>query len=223
MKRFLPIFLILFLLSACFPGQDAPPPQPTPTGTATPLSTSTPVSPTPTFTPTPTLVGFIAPTATPEDTATPIASVTPLGMLTPPTPTPTIQMDGFLTISYSTPSFYKGSLCNPSTVSFRVQVADPAEVSEVRFFTRFKSMTAERYGKWTNLGMESFGSGTFLFDLSSDKIFEEQYFTTAWVQYQLVAITSSGKEVGRTEVFTENLTMLECTPAPTWTPATVKP
>jgi hypothetical protein len=223
MKRIIFSLLIILLLSACSFGQDASPPAPPATETLAPPPTPTPVTPTPTFTATPTLSGFIPPTPTVEDTATPVSSVTPLGFLTPLTSTPTVQMDGFVSIVFSPPIFYKGTVCIPSTVDFRVQVANPAQVSEVRFFARFKSMTAERYGKWTNLGMESFGAGTYLFELSSNMIFEEQYFNTAWVQYQLVAITSSGKELGRTEVFKEKITMLECVPTATATPATVKP
>jgi hypothetical protein len=39
-------------------------------------------------------------------------------------------------------------------------------------------------------------------------------FENAWVQYQIVATDSNSKQVGKTDVFSERLTLLECVPTP---------
>ncbi|MDP1548066.1 MAG: hypothetical protein Q8L87_18805 [Anaerolineales bacterium] len=202
----------------------SPTPALTSTNTYTPVPTATPVTPTLTFTPTPTLSGVKPPTPTLEDTATPVVIVTPFDLITPNiTPLPTIQMDGFISILASRDTFYKGTKCSPSSVRFTVQVSDPVNIKYVLLFARFKSLRAERASKWTSISMQTVGAGTFVHDLSSEQMLEDAFFQSAWVEYQLVGTTQSGKEAGRTDIFKERLTMLECIPIPTMTPATVKP
>jgi hypothetical protein len=227
MKKIFPLFLFAVLISACsmeqilFPQVSTLTPAPTFTNTNTPIPTATPVTPTLTFTTTPTLSGLIPPTPTFEDTVTPIISITPLDLITPLTPTPTVQMEGFLYVRVSQNTFYKGTKCEPSSVRFTVQVADSTNVKYVSLFVRFKSLRAERASKWTNIPMQTIGAGTFVHDLLSDQMLEDAYFQTAWVQYQLVATTASGKEVGRTDIFKESITMLACVPTPV--PTTLTP
>jgi hypothetical protein len=230
MKKTSLLFLCAFLLSACTMEQlfllpvPTATPELTATKTYTPLPTATPVTPTLTFTPTPTLSGVKLPTATPEDTATPVETVTPFSLITPDfTPFPTIQMEGFVSILVSPDTFYKGTKCAPSSVRFTVQVTDPANIKYVLLFARFKSMRAERASKWTSIPMQTVGAGTFIHDLSSEQMLEDAFFQSAWVEYQLVGTTQSGVEAGRTDIFKQRLTMLECVPTPTMTPATVKP
>lgn len=172
---------------------------------------------------TPTLSGVNPPTDTPTDTATPVNTVTPLALLVLSTPTPTVQMDGFLSVLVSPTEFYKGTNCVPASVRFTVQVIDAVNVKYVLLFARFKSLRAERASKWTSIPMQTVGAGTFAHDLYSDEMLEDAYFQTSWVEYQLVATTASGKEVGRTDIFKEKITMLACVPVPTLTPATVRP
>jgi hypothetical protein len=217
MRKLLPIVLLSVVVSACTLEQVfmLPEPASTPaaarTDTPAPPPTLTPVLSTPTFTATPTLVGFEAsPIAEEEETPAPV--VTPLDSIILLTPTPTVQMDGFLFIRVSHASFYKGADCQPSSVSFTVQVADPARVRHVLLFVRFRSMTSERTGKWTNLPMTTIGAGTYIHELVSDQVLDEQFFQTAWVEYQLVATTAAAKEVGRTDIFKERLTMTPCAP-----------
>ncbi|MCQ3937269.1 MAG: hypothetical protein DPW18_09505 [Chloroflexi bacterium] len=222
-------FLLLVLLSvSCSLGQFVPA-APTATATLTntvtftPLPTATPVTPTLTFTPSPTLIGFKTATPTPSITDTPLASDTPTPPVTPDTATPTVQMKGFLFVTVSLPEFYKGTKCEPSKVKITAQVLDRDNVKYVLLFARFKSLTSQRTGKWTNIPMETIGAGTYLHDLSSDEILEDAFFQSAWVEFQIVATSQSGRELGRTDIFKEKLKMLECVPTPTPTSANVRP
>lgn len=226
MKKIFPLFLSAVLTIACG-GILAPvptlTPAPTSTDTSTPLPSPTPVTPTLTFTPTPTLIGIKTPTTVLEPSATVVVSVTPLALLTPNTLTPTLQLDGFVFVNTSLNEFYKSGVCEPSTVRITAQAQDLERTAFVLLFVRFKSMTAERTGKWTIIYMETIGAGTYLHDLSTSEIREDAYFKTSWVEYQIVATTQSGKEIGRTDIFKEKLKMLECIPTATPTSANVIP
>jgi hypothetical protein len=39
-------------------------------------------------------------------------------------------------------------------------------------------------------------------------------FENAWVQYQLVVTDANSNQIGKTDVFSERLTLLECVPTP---------
>lgn len=223
MKKIFSVSILIFLTLACSFEQVAllPPPtsspSPTLTKTYTPIPSATPATPTLTFTSTPTLSGQKTPTPeqSPTVTFTPVISVTPFALLGLNSPTPAPQMDGFVSVLVSRYEFFKGSTCEPSSVEFTVQVADPVKVKYVLLFARFKSMRAERYGKWTSIPMQSVGVGTYIYDLRSSDVLEEVYFQTAWVEYQLVATNQAGREVGRTDIFKEKLAMRECDSTPT--------
>jgi len=223
------LFLLLIVFSfACsfsdFVTAPTATPGPPATVTLTPPPTDTPLPPSPTFTTTPTLVGFKEPTATSiEPTATEVVSVTPLVMITPNTTTPTLQMDGFIFINTSLAEFYKGNICEPFTVKITAQILDRDAVKYVLLFARFKSTTAERYGKWTSIPMETIGAGTYVHDLTSDQVKEDEYFQNAWLEYQIVATNAAGAEIGRSAIFKDRIKMLACIPTDTPTPATVKP
>ncbi|MCL4268909.1 MAG: hypothetical protein KJZ72_05165 [Anaerolineales bacterium] len=227
MKK-LQAFLILALFSlSCSMGQIIPmgptaTPVPTETLTFTPLPTATPVTPTLTFTPTPTLIGFKTITPTPTITDTPLASETPTQVVLD-TLTPTVQMDGFLFVNVSVNEFYKGAICEPSTVRISAQLVSQTDIKYVLLFARFKSLTSERASKWTNIPMQTIGAGTYYHDLSSDQMLEDAFFQTSWVEFQVVSTTESGREIGRTAIFKERIKMLACVPTATPTSATVKP
>ncbi|GMV32299.1 MAG: hypothetical protein DYG85_08455 [Chloroflexi bacterium CFX1] len=219
MKRtFLQFFLGIFL-SSCSLGFIAPeptqPPSATPTNTATPPPTPTPVLPTLTFTFTPTLIGFKTATFTPEFSATPEATQTAFVTVTltaSDTPQPPVKMEGFYYVTISLTEIYKAKGCEPSVVRITAQAANPADVAHVLLFARFKSLKAPRLGKWTKLDMISVGAGTHIYDLSSDHIREDAYFDAAWIEYQIVSTTQTGREIGRTDIFKERLKMLACDP-----------
>ncbi len=228
MKKLFLALLALTLSAACSFGPLAsvptPTPEPTHTDTATPLPATTPVTPTLTFTFTPTLIGLKTPTFTPQFSSTPEATIT---AFTTPTLTasntapPPVSTEGFISIGISLTEFYKAAGCEPSVVRITAQAVDSNAAVYVLLFARFKSMTAERVGKWTKYDMISLGAGTFMYDLSSDQIKDDAYFETAWVEYQIVATTKAGSEIGRTGIFKERLKMLACDPNAT--PATTTP
>ena len=196
----------------------------TATDTFTPPPTPTPVPPTSTFTPTPTLIGYKSPTPTFESSPTsPAASITPLAQITPNTLTPTVQMEGFLFVNVSLSEIYKAGECEPQTVRITAQVANINDTAFVSLFVRFKSLTAERASKWTRIYMDTIGAGTYLHDLTSAEMKEDAYFQTSWIEYQIVASTQAGKEIGRTDIFKEKIKMLACVPTITPTSASVKP
>lgn len=229
MKTFIPLLLFSLFLSSCTWGPFAPAatqtPAPTQTDTATPAPTATPVLPTQTFTLTPTLVGIKTFTPTPENTATPEVTNTPFVIPTlADTPTLSIpKMEGFASVSISSNEIYKALGCEPSRVHITAQVDNSSQVEYVLLFARFKSLKAERVAKWSTFQMDPIGAGTYVFDLSSDQMREDAYFTTSWIEYQIVSTTRSGREVGRTDIFKERLKMLECKIEPTATSANVKP
>lgn len=131
-------------------------------------------------------------------------------------------MPGFVFVSASVSEIYKSGQCEPSKVKITAQVFDQNAVKYVLLFARFKSLTSQRASKWTNIPMETIGAGTYIHELSSDQMLEDAYFQTSWIEYQIVATTASGKQIGRTDIFKEKVKMLECIPTPTLT-ATVKP
>jgi hypothetical protein len=226
MKKISILLVIAVLLSACSMNEFLGlPPVPTavPTFTMTNIPTDaptfTPTVPTPTFTTTPTLVGLKTKTSTPDFTPTQLL-LTPLGVTLLPSATPIslatqVPMPGFLSISLSDEQFYKGKDCLPTSVKFTVQVADPANTAFVLLFVRFKSKQTGTTSEWTNsIAMESIGVGTFSHDLIPSEMKAVDLFENAWVQYQLVATDAHSNKLGKTDIFSEKLSLLECVPTP---------
>jgi len=185
----------------------------TSTMTPTDIPSSTATIPTPTFTLTPTLAGQKTETPTPDYTPT-LATVTPLALFTPNTPTPAVKMRGFVTAFTSEKQFYKAGACHPTTVKFTAQVADPAGTAFVQLFLRFKSRQSGATSEWTSITMQSIGGGTFIHDLKAEEMKGVDFFRNSWVQYQFVATDSGINEIGRTDIFDERLSLLECVPTP---------
>lgn len=188
--------------------------------TDAPTASATPITPTLTFTATPPLAGQRTRTSTPPtpDFTPTQATVTPLFLITADTPTPGVDMKGFVAITISEKAFYKGTKCQPASVKFTAQVADPAGTAFVVLFVRFKSKLTGSTSKWTSLAMQSIGAGTYSYDLISDVMKGVDSFENAWVQYQFVATDVNAREIGHTDTFSEKLTLLECEPTPTPTP-----
>ena len=203
-----------------------PTPVPTSTNIPTDVPSSTPTIPTSTFTNTPTLVGIKTETPTPEFTFTPDA-VASLFLFTPNTPTPSPQMTGFLAVNVSEKEFYKGNQCQPTSVKFTAQVSDIINTAYVDLFVRFKSKQSDAASEWTRISMDTIGAGTFLHDLTAEEMKGGVSFQNPWVQYQFVATKANAREIGRTDIFSERLSLLECKPTPTPTlsptPTVLKP
>jgi hypothetical protein len=219
------VFLICaILLSACSLNVDqflGIPPTPiiaptftvTITNTPADMPTITPTVPTPTFTLTPTLIGQKTKTFTPEFTAT------ELFVTLPPSATPfpldtQVPIPGFANVTVSDEAFYKGKACLPVSVKITAQVADPGKVAFVVLFVRFKSKLTGTTSKWTSIPMEKQTkvAGTFTHDLVPSEMKAADYFENAWVQYQIVSTDINSKQVGKTDIFSKRLTLLECDP-----------
>jgi len=220
--------IIVLLICACFTAScslgglilqpvSSPTPRATSTKTYTPIPSVTPVTPTLTFTLTPTLSGLKSATPTLEFSPTTESSITPLALITPNTPTATIQMEGFVSVIVSSTEFYRGTSCFPSSVKFSAQVANAGLVDQVSLAARFTSKTSGNSGSWSYFNMQPVGGGTYSYELTAATIKGDTLYRNPWVDYQFIAITSTLKEVGRTEVFKERLSLLECAP-PTPTP-----
>lgn len=227
MRKLILLTLLLVFSLACSLGTFAPQttstPAPTQTDTATPLPTPTPVTPTLTFTSTPTLISNTA-IPTVETTSTLFLTPTATQALsTPYTPMPPVSIEGFISITSSLTEVFKAKGCEPSVVHITAQVVNPTEVSFVLLFSRFKSIKAERTGKWTTVQMVPLGAGTYIFDLSSSLMKDDAYFENAWIEYQVVSTNQAGTELGRTDIFKERLKMVQCIFTATPTSATVKP
>jgi hypothetical protein len=231
MKKNSILLIFVVLLSACsmtvsdflgIPPTSTVAPTFTITNTPTDAPTFTPTVPTPTFTVTPTLIGLKTKTSTPDFTPTQL-SPTPLGVTLLPSVTPIlfitqVPMKGFVTVSVSAEEFYKGKECLPASVKFTAQVVDPPNVAFVLLFVRFKSKQSGATSEWTNsIAMQSVGVGTYTHDLFPLEMKAVDSFENAWVQYQLVSLDSNSKQLGKTDIFSERLTLLECvgTPTPT--------
>ncbi len=231
MKKIYPLLIIILVLSACSMSVDKfLGVQRTETSipasitlTFTDVPTLTPTVPSPTFTTTPTMMGQKKITDTPYSTPTPLI-LTPLGVtllpsLTPFALVPQVAIPGFVLVSVSDQVFYKGKDCLPNSVQFKVQVAEPAKVSFVLLFVRFKSKVTGVTSEWADsIAMQTIGGGTYIHDLITQEMKAVDYFENAWVQYQIVSTDSNSKTVGKTAVFDERLTLLECvppTPVPT--------
>jgi hypothetical protein len=236
MKKKYILLLCAVLLSSCslltaVNPTAAPAREATGSPTAPHAPTSTPITPTLTFTATPPLVGqrIKTPTASQTLDFTPTqVTGTPLLLITPSTPTPTVEMKGFVTVNISGTEFYKTRECQPASVKFTAQVADPANTAFVVLFVRFKSKQTGTTSEWTSITMQSIGAGTYTYDLISEVMKAVDLFENAWVQYQFVATNSNSREIGRTDIFSERLTLLECgdatpTPTPTATATVLKP
>jgi hypothetical protein len=220
------ILILAFILSACsfsasqLPGAPAQVATVTPTRVLSPTPTAsvTPTLPTPTFTLTPTMIGYKSPTPTPEDTFTPTITLTLTNIfsdVTPFTPTPNVKMDGFDSIVASSNVFYLGKGCDPISVKFTAQTTHKAKANFVVLFVRLGSKTSDAKSAWTSITMVNEGADIFTHVLVPDEIRAVSSYENPWVQYQLVATTIAGKEVGRTGIFAEYLSLLRCAPTPT--------
>ena len=231
MKKIPLLLIFVAFLSACsmtlneFLGIQSPPTVAPTFFTSTPTDapTFTPTVPTPTFTSTPTLMGQIASTSTLPPTSTPLVftpvDVTPFPSSTPVELVTQVPIPGFVLISTSGDVFYKGRKCVPNSVKFTAQAADPVNTAFVLLFVRFKSKQTGTTSEWADsIAMQSSGiPGIFVHDLVPTEMKATDLFENAWVQYQLVATDAHANQLGKTDIFSERLTLAECvaTPMPT--------
>jgi hypothetical protein len=136
-------------------------------------------------------------------------------------------MKGFISVNVSEKEFYKSGECLPTIVKFTAQASDIGATAYVDLFVRFKSKQSDAASEWTRISMNTIGAGTFVHDLTAEEMKGGLTFRNPWIQYQFVATRANARELGRTDIFSERLSLLDCKPTPTPTvsptPTVLKP
>jgi hypothetical protein len=228
MKTFLPVFLIVMILSGCasLPPLLATRTAPPPLETATPFVSETPIptqnlfatsTPTPlTFTPTVTVIGAELFTPTSTETSVPLDLPTPAIPLDPNSSgyfTP--QSTGFLAVLISNNTMYWNSgPCMPRNIKFSAFVEDQINTDHVLLFTRLREKSDTLLlTKWNSGALMVKGdNGSFNYDIRTFNLRQYYYFINAWLEYQLVAFNEDNEVIGRTPVYDRNVSLVMCRP-----------
>jgi hypothetical protein len=215
MRRLYLMMVLAILIQACA-GMSAKTPAPIPTAMATYTLINTLAPPsTPSLTPSPTIVHI--PTVDPNQptvTFVPIPiyigknTATPLAPLV--FPTPTKPGPGFLSVLISEKKIQWGS-CKPNKTKILAQVENPEDVYSVIIFVQVKSAIKEDYTPWTNGDtMERHSDGTFSYLLNANTTRGHNHYKNSFVRFQLVATNTMGEEIGRTQIFTNEISLSPC-------------
>lgn len=154
----------------------------------------------------PTVIGtdaLPASTSTPEPAQIPAATtVEPAAALTETSTPVKLFSDVVLSNQVFSP------ICEPKTVSFEVTPADP-KIYSVVLFIRLHYKTTDDRTNWNEGLIMKQAGGKFIYDLKASSVSDFNQFKdpVAWVQFQLVALDGSGAILGRSEVFTDRLTI----------------
>ena len=177
---------------------------------STPSRTPTisPTPPTPTFTLTPTLAG-----AAPDSGALPT-------LILIPTATPAPQMSFFggpdsiiTSMSVSNDTLYWGYCDAPHYVDFDVRLVNTVRVKYVLLFMRLVDKQGRQSTAWGGGAiLNKVDGGHYTYRVRPGNIVHYDEFDDAWIQYQIVVTTSSLRELGRTPVYREDLTLKWCRP-----------
>jgi hypothetical protein len=204
MKKIIFVILMLILAQTACNLPQAVPAQATP-GLPAVMSTSTSIPASATAAPASTSTPPAAastPEVTQTSTSMPTATLSPSPTLTE-TPDPAKL---FSSVNLSAQVISPG--CEPKTVRFEVTPADPKVYSAVLFIRLHYKTAGDRTGWNDGFAMKPL-NGKFIYDLKASAIpdFNKYKDPVAWVQFQLVAIDKSGTIIGRSEVFTDKLTL----------------
>jgi hypothetical protein len=123
-----------------------------------------------------------------------------------PGSTATDGIDGsiFSKISHSTDTLHLK--CDPLELIFDVTIRNP-DVNGVLFFFRMKDKATGLVNGWSNgENMRSVGNGIFEFIFRASAIPGNARYKDAWVQYQFVGIDKSLRNIGRSQIFEEDIT-----------------
>jgi hypothetical protein len=233
MKKKFHIVLLTVFLTSCASLADftnliitpTPPPPPVtatsgPSGTAAPTqnlfatATKTPL----TFTPTVTQLG--AELFTPTMTVTQIPTEAPPTYGVPPgffngvVVTPPVGF-GFLAVTTSHSVLYwNEGPCTPRNVKVTAFVEDILATHRVLLFTRLrlKKNTLNETDWNSGAIMLKADNGSFTYDLGTDNLRRYYYYTDAFIEYQLVAVTDEQEVIGRTQIYDRSLSLVRCIP-----------
>jgi hypothetical protein len=237
-KIYFAVFIFSLLLQACslnslIPSAPAAPTAYIPVALSTkalPTSTSLPTA-TITFTPT------ALPSATPSQiatistyalTLTPLTGTPPTATVVSPTamqatssPTATLTFTppvqdtpagpAFSNVTISSGQLYWDGIC-ANTVTITAQVTNGFNITTVMLYTRLQSQNGMATTAWNiPVNMHDLGLGTFGYGLTVDNLkFYNQFISPPWVQYQLVAYNALHQEVGRTQVYGKDISLIQC-------------
>lgn len=103
--------------------------------------------------------------------------------------------------------------CGTNTALFEVTPAD-SKIYSVVLFIRLQYKTTGDRTNWNEGFAMKPVSGRFIYDLKASSISDFNKFKdpVAWVQFQLIATDTGGKVIGRSEVFTDKLTITATCP-----------
>lgn len=219
MKKIIFNLLLAFTLTACSFNDVmdllvTPTVQPTDTSTPAPIFTPTrtptisPTPPTPTFTSTPTLVG-----EGPADGALPTLILIPTATQAPRTSFFGTSNSLLTTFSVSSNILYHGYCDAPHYVDFDVRLVNTVRVKYVLLFMRLVDKEGRQSTAWGGGAiMKKVEGGHYTYRVRPGNIAHYEEFKDAWVQYQVVVTTSSLRELSRTPVYREDLTLKWCRP-----------
>jgi len=181
--------------AATFTSMDTPTATITPTITPSPtivhIPTWDPNQPTATFVPVPIFIG--------KDTATPVIP-----------PTPIRPGPGFLSVQVSEKKIFWG-VCKPDRTKITAEVENPEDIFSVIIFVQVKSATKEDYTPWTTGDtMQSHRDGTFSYSLTANTTYGHNHYKRSWILFQLVATDDMGREIGRTKIYTNEISLSPC-------------
>jgi hypothetical protein len=229
MKKNVRILVLVTFLAGCsglpninFPQFIATATAPLPTATWTLAASETPIptqnlfatsTPTPiTFTPTVTMIG--ADLFTPTVTPTNLPSITPgmpVGVAAANYFTP--QGYGFASVLFSYHVLYwDEGPCMPREIKISAFVVDTVNTDKVLLFMRLRSkLNTLDITEWgAGAMMIKADNGSFNYDVHTWNLKQYYYYPNAWLEYQLVAFTEDMEEIGRTQVYDQNITLSRC-------------
>jgi hypothetical protein len=194
-----------------FPPTNTPAPTATATVTFTPMDTPT-ATITPTITPSPTIVHI--PTQDPnQPTATFVPIPIFIGKYTATSvvsPTPARPGPGFLSVQISEKKIFWG-VCQPNKTKITAEVETPEDVYTVTIFVQVKSAAKEDYTPWTTGdSMQNHRDGTFFYSLAANTTYGHNHYKKSWILFQLVATNDMGEEIGRTKIYTNEISLSPC-------------
>jgi hypothetical protein len=96
--------------------------------------------------------------------------------------------------------------CDPLEIIFDVTVKDP-NTKGVVFLFRMKDKATGLVNGWSNgENMRPVGNGIFEFNFRANAIPGDARYKDAWVQYQFVGLNQDRQSIGRSQIFSEDIT-----------------
>jgi hypothetical protein len=88
---------------------------------------------------------------------------------------------------------------------------NPEDVYSVIIFVQVKSAIKEDYTPWTTGdSMERHNDGTFSYLLAANTTRGHNHYKRAWILFQLVATDDIGEVIGRTRIYSNEISLSPC-------------